>query len=95
MAAQRLLDHAALARVQQRVLAWPDAPWLHGEVARRMAERLPLIRLQPQRVLDWCAQVGASRHLLQQAYPQAEVVAVEPTPGTREATARALQPAWW
>ena len=95
MAARRLLDHAALARVQQRLLARPDAPWLHGEVARRMAERLPLIRLQPLRVLDWCAQVGAGRGLLQQAYPQAQVVAVEPTPGTREATARALQPAWW
>ena len=25
----------------------PTAPWLHGEVARRMAERLPVIRLQP------------------------------------------------
>ncbi len=94
-ATPRLQDPAALARVQRRLLGQSSAPWLHGEVARRMAERLPLIRLQPPCVLDWCAGLGASRALLERAYPQARVLAVEPTPGTREATARALQAPWW
>ncbi len=90
-----LQDPAALARVQRRLLSQSSPPWLHAEVARRMAERLPLIRLQPPCVLDWCAGLGASRTLLERAYPQARVLAVEPTPSTREATARALQLPWW
>jgi len=98
-AADRLLDPAALARVQQRVLSQPGAPWLHTEVARRMAERLPLIRLQPACVLDWYAGLGGGRSWLQQAYPQARVVAVEPAVAQRDATLQALKSAgrggWW
>jgi malonyl-CoA O-methyltransferase len=30
-----------------------DSPWLHEEVARRMAERLPYIRLQPKSWAFW------------------------------------------
>lgn len=97
--AARPIDPAGLARVQRRVLAQPGAPWLHTEVARRMAERLPLIRLQPTCVLDWCAQLGGSRAWLQQTYPKARVVAVEPAPAQRDATQRrlnvSLAPAWW
>jgi malonyl-CoA O-methyltransferase len=93
--AQRQVDPAALARVQQRVLAQHGAPWLHTEVARRMAERLPVIRLQPACVLDWCAQLGGSRALLQRAYPRAQVVAVELAAVQRDATAQALKSPWW
>ena len=60
-----------------------------------MAERLPVIRLQPQQVLDWGAHLGASRALLEQAYPRAAVIAVEPDEARRAATAQALRPAWW
>jgi len=63
-----------------------------------MAERLPIIRLQPACVLDWCARLGGSRSLLQQAYPKAQVVAVELAAAQRDATLEALQsqrPAWW
>ena len=68
---------------------------MHGEVARRMAERLPVVRLQPQHIIDWGAHLGASRALLEQAYPRATVTAVEPDEGRRAATALALQAPWW
>jgi malonyl-CoA O-methyltransferase len=93
------VDPAALVRAQQRVLFQAEPPWLHTEVARRMAERLPLMRLQPDCVLDWCAHVGGSRRLLQQAYPQAQLLAVEPTAARRDATRQALaderRAGWW
>jgi malonyl-CoA O-methyltransferase len=91
----RPLDTVALDRVTRRLLRAPDPPWLHGEVARRMAERLPLIRLQPQRVIDWGAFLGASRQALQRAYPGARVVAVEADAWRREATNAALAAPWW
>ena len=92
---RRPLDAVALARVQQRLQRAPHAPWLHGEVARRMAERLPVIRLKPARILDWGAFVGASAALLKQAYPQALRLAVEPDAVRRDAAAAALQVPWW
>jgi malonyl-CoA O-methyltransferase len=76
--AGRPVDALALARIRRRLDAAAQPPWLHAEVARRMAERLPVVRLQPQRVLDWHAHRGASGDLLRRVYPKAEVVAVEP-----------------
>ena len=93
--ARRPLDAVALARVQRRLQQAPTPPWLHGEVARRMAERLPVIRLKPAHILDWGAFVGASAAVLQQSYPQAQRLAVEPDAGRRDATAAALQRPWW
>lgn len=88
------LDPAALAR-QQRRLAGAEPPWLHAEVARRMAERLPFIKLQPRRVLDATPVLGASQELLREAYPQAELLWHE-APGPLLARAqRELAPGWW
>jgi malonyl-CoA O-methyltransferase len=67
----------ALMRIRHRMGRAAEAPWLHGEVARRMAERLGLIRLQPRTLLDWCSFNGASQALLGQAYPRAQVLRVE------------------
>lgn len=89
MSTLRPVDAAALARAAVR-MAQHDAPWLHGEVGRRMAERLPLVKLQPSVVLDWWSHAGGSAALLRAAYPQAEIVAVEP------AGAALREPApWW
>jgi malonyl-CoA O-methyltransferase len=72
------IDPAALARLRRRLdQAERPAPWLHGEIARRMADRLPLIRLQPQSVLDWWSQAGGSQALLAQQYPKARRLAVD------------------
>jgi malonyl-CoA O-methyltransferase len=81
--------------VVQRLNRAPNPPWLHGEVARRMVERLPIVKLQPGRVIDWGSFLGASHELLRQAYPQARMLAVEPDARRRDATAAAAGLPWW
>lgn len=71
------------------------APWLHGEVARRMAQRLEVVRAQPAMVLDWWGALGGGREALQARYPQARVEAVEPTAALAERSARAVAAPWW
>jgi malonyl-CoA O-methyltransferase len=93
--APRPLDAAALAHVRRRLQRQAQAPWLHGEVARRMGERLSLIKLQPARILDWGAFVGAGQLVLAATYPKAVVSAVEADEERRVATAAARRPAWW
>lgn len=72
-AESRRVQEAALARH----LARPGEAWLHGEIARRMAERLALIRQPPAHILDWASPSGASLALLRQQCPQAEIVALD------------------
>ncbi|MDP1534767.1 MAG: biotin synthase [Rubrivivax sp.] len=93
--ARRPVDPVALQHVQQRLARAATPPWLHGEVARRMAERLPVIRLQPDRVIDWGSQLGASRELLAAAYPRALRLLVEADAGQRALTEQALTRPWW
>ena len=87
-------DPVALPHLLERLARYPDPPWLHTEVASRMAQRLPLIRLQPEHVIQWWAGLGASAELLGKAYPRAHQTWVEPSAEwlTRS---RSLQPAWW
>lgn len=85
----RPLDVVALAQQRSRLLRAARPPWLHGEVARRMAERLPVIRLQPQQVIDWGAALGASSALLRQAYPKARLWSVA------DRAPRLAPAAWW
>ncbi len=83
---QRLIDPAAAAHTQRRLEQAAEPPWLHGEVARRMAQRLGVIKLQPASVLDLSGPLGASAQLLRQAYPRASVTSLgEPAPARR----------WW
>lgn len=76
--AARPVDPAALHLVLRRLHATASAPWLHEEAARRMAERLAIVRMQPQTVLAWGAQVGGGLPALRTAYPKARLLAVEP-----------------
>jgi malonyl-CoA O-methyltransferase len=92
--ARRPVDEAALARIRRRLHAGPTPPWLHGEVARRMAERLGVIRLRPATVVDWRAALGASRVLLAEAYPGARHVAVEADAAVAGGTPPD-RPRWW
>ena len=89
----RALDHAALERVLARQARAPVAPWLHVEVARRMAERLPVIRQTPAVVIDWWAHAGGGQAALAQVYPRARQLRVEPA-STTLARARGSAP-WW
>ena len=86
-------DPVALRRLRQRLWRAGSAPWLHGEVARRMAERLPVIKLQPALVVDWGARLGGSAERLAAAYPQARRLALEPDDAA--ALPREPRPAWW
>lgn len=92
---RRPVDAVALQHVLQRLARSAAPPWLHGEVARRMAERLPVIRLQPEVVIDWGSRLGASHALLAAAYPRARLLAVEADAQQQADTARALARPWW
>jgi malonyl-CoA O-methyltransferase len=92
---RRPLDAVALARVTRRLQRAGGAPWLHGEVARRMAERLPVIRLQPERVVEWNAFIGHSHDVLLRAYPRARIFAVEADEARCQASRLTLAKPWW
>jgi malonyl-CoA O-methyltransferase len=74
----RAIDPAVLEQVQRRQARAAGPPWLHSEVARRMSERLPVVRLQPKILIDWWSRAGASVELLRAAYPKARCLCVEP-----------------
>ena len=82
---------AALAR-----LARGDAlPWLHGEIARRLVERLAPIRAEPRRIVEWWAAVGGGDAELRAAYPRAERIAVEPDAAWAERRRADERRPWW
>jgi len=80
----------AVALALHRMARSDAAPWLHVEIARRMAERLPLIRRPVQHVVDWWGFTGGSAAALAAAYPRARRTIVEPLPALR---ARSLEAA--
>lgn len=89
------IDAAALRHQARRLARAGQPPWLHAEVARRMAERLAYIKLQPARVLDTSPALGASAELLRLAYPQADMLwhEADAVLAARAAGDRALN--WW
>jgi malonyl-CoA O-methyltransferase len=89
------IDPCAAERWQR--LTFPQSPWLHEEVARRMQERLDWITHQPQCWIDWePVRGGLQAHaLVAQRYSQARCWVVESQP-TRQVLARqALLRPWW
>jgi malonyl-CoA O-methyltransferase len=91
-----------LARVR-RLFARPDkvagSDFLRREIAARMHERLQLVKIAPQRVLDAGCGAGADLAMLQADYPAAQIVgidaaaqmaAVAKTPGARSLLSRLL-----
>jgi malonyl-CoA O-methyltransferase len=89
-----LSANAVAARLRKLARA-EEAPWLHSEVARRMAERLPIIKLQPATVIDWWGFLGHSAEVLQTAYPKARRIVVEPTEALAERSRQAAAKPWW
>ncbi len=89
------IDHPAAARWQSLPLA--VSPWLHDEVARRMEERLALIRLQPAVWAHWEPLKGgmAAQTLLARRYADSECFwAVSDPKQAGEATQLTAKP-WW
>ena len=91
----RRLDEVAARRALRRIAAAAEPPWLHTEVARRLAERLVPLRDEPRRIVDWWATTGAGASVLRAAYPRAEVVPVEAAATMSIVAARATPRAWW
>lgn len=86
----RPVDGKALRRTRNRLEASPP-PWLHGEVARRMAERLALLRQPPGTGVDWWPAGGGAGALVK-SLPAARLVSLD-TMGTM-GTPPAARP-WW
>lgn len=91
-----------LARVR-RLFARPSriagSDFLRREIASRMHERLGLVKIAPQRVLDAGCGAGADLALLQADYPAAQIVGIDAaaenaaaakTPGGRSLLSRLL-----
>jgi len=93
--ALRPVQPEALAHITRRLGRAAEAPWLHAEVARRMAERLGLIRLQPSALIDWWSFNGAAQSLLQQAYPHSRVLRVEADAALLQRGRAAAATPWW
>ena len=91
----RRLDPTAVRAALRRLARAPQAPWLHGEIARRMGEKLALILLQPARVVDWWSALGAGGALLEAAYPKAQQLRLEPDATWAERSRAASQRPWW
>jgi malonyl-CoA O-methyltransferase len=94
-AAARPLDATAVDAIVRRLARAPEAPWLHAEVARRMGERLGVIRLQPELILDWWGFLGASGPVLESAYPRARRIVVEPDAVLAARSRRMGVRRWW
>jgi malonyl-CoA O-methyltransferase len=77
-ATTRPVDRLALERWLRRMARRDESPWLHAEVARRMAERLAIVKQRPAVIVDWWSRLGTGAAALRAAYPQAHVLAVEP-----------------
>lgn len=74
-----------------------ESPWLHEEVARRMEERLPWIRLQPQAWLDWAPLRGGleAHGRLLARYPKSTAHVHEPHPPRIDQLRAQWERPWW
>ena len=93
--ATRSIDEAAIAAVQRRLARQIAPPWLHAEIAGRMAERLLLFKTPPRRIVDWSSFLGASARRLTATFPDAALIAVEPSDMLAERSRTSLRSPWW
>ncbi len=91
----RHLDVSAVRSALRRLARAEAAPWLHTEVARRMAERLEFILVKPETVLEWWGFAGAGAAPLAARYPHSHRLVVEPTEALRERGRAAAKSPWW
>jgi len=91
----RRLDPVAVRAALRRLARAPEPPWLHAEVARRMAEKLQVILHRPELVIDWWSSLGAGAALLAQAYPKARRLLVEPDATWAARSREQAQRPWW
>jgi malonyl-CoA O-methyltransferase len=89
------IDPVAARRWQHMPPA--TSPWLHEEVARRMAQRLDWIKRQPSVWTHWGPVAGGleGHGLLANRYPQARCHLTDTTPQRTDYARRALGKPWW
>ena len=87
----RVAARAALGRLRRS----EALPWLHGEIARRLVERLAPMRAEPRRIVEWWAGAGGGDEVLRAAYPRAERVAVEADAAWAARRSAAERRPWW
>lgn len=89
------IDPVAAQRWAQRALS--ASPWLHEEVARRMAERLDVIRVPVQRWADWePVRGGLEGHKRVAAhYPDAECFRVLAQSDIEKFATKQEAKGWW
>lgn len=73
----RLDRHAVRTHFERAAKTYDDAAILQTEVARRLSERLDIIKLAPARVLDLGAGTGISTLDLLARYPRAQVYSLD------------------
>jgi malonyl-CoA O-methyltransferase len=95
IAAARPFDRVATDAALRHLARAPEPPWLHREVARRMGERLEIIRVQPERLIDWWGFLGAGADVLERVYPKARRLVVEPNPALLARGRSAAERPWW
>ena len=89
------IDPVAAARWAR--LAVTPSPWLHEEVARRMAERLSWITTKPQAWLHWAALRGglAGHGLVAAQYPKSKAYMADASVPLTKLAIENVQPRWW
>ena len=89
------IDTQAVQRQFDRRGDLSGAEFLHGEIAQRMLERLKLIRLSPDVILD--AGCGNGRRFieLKQRYPQARLIGVDQSERFLAQARAHIKEAWW
>jgi malonyl-CoA O-methyltransferase len=82
------IDVRRVRRLFSRPPRVAESDFLRREVAQRMHERLALIKIQPQQVLDAGCGEGADLSLLQQYYTGAQVCGIDASPEMLEIARR-------
>lgn len=88
-------DVRAIGHQLDRLARAQAAPWLHQEVARRMAERLTVIRQRPATWLDWWGFLGGGASAVAAVWPEAQRWVAEPTPTLLARSRDAVRAPWW
>jgi malonyl-CoA O-methyltransferase len=89
------IDPEAARRWQQLLIE--PSPWLHEEVARRMAERLDIIRLQPAAWAHWQpVKGGVQIHAaIAKKYPKSVCFIAESHARQAQAATKIIVKKWW
>lgn len=85
------IDQSRVRRLFAQPARIAPSDFLRREIASRMHDRLGLVKISPQRVLDAGCGAGADLALLHKDYPAAQIVGIDAAPAMT-AAARAPQP---